>query len=97
MKSGNNKLPVIEEIHINGGFLFKETITTFDFENIKNKDIEHLKAGNPLLGKNDAFALLLESILNAALKGKMKPILQKKNISWIIGVMIDNLDGRYPI
>lgn len=38
----------------------------FDFENIK-KAIEQLKAGKSLLGKDGAFALLLESILNAAL------------------------------
>ena len=38
----------------------------FDFESIKNKAIEQLKAGKPLLGKDGAFAPLLESILNAA-------------------------------
>lgn len=42
-----------------------------DFISIKNKDIEQLKAGKPLLGKDGAFATLLESILNAALKGEM--------------------------
>ena len=36
----------------------------FDFESIKNKAIEQLKAGKPLLGKDGAFAPLLESILN---------------------------------
>ena len=41
----------------------------FDFERIKNKAIEQLKAGKPLLGKDGAFAPLLESILNAALEG----------------------------
>ena len=40
----------------------------FDFERIKNKAIEQLKAGKPLLGKDGAFAPLLESILNAALE-----------------------------
>ena len=40
----------------------------FDFEIIKNKAIEQLKAGKPLLGKDGAFAPLLESILNAALE-----------------------------
>ena len=40
----------------------------FDFESIKNKAIEQLKAGKPLLGKDGAFAPLLESILNAALE-----------------------------
>ena len=43
----------------------------FDFETIKNKAIEQLKAGKPLLGKDGAFAPLLESILNAALEGEM--------------------------
>lgn len=43
----------------------------FDFERIKNKAIEQLKAGKPLLGKDGAFAPLLESILNAALEGEM--------------------------
>ena len=43
----------------------------FDFESIKNKAIEQLKAGKPLLGKEGAFAPLLESILNAALEGEM--------------------------
>ena len=31
----------------------------FDFESIKNKAIEQLKAGKPLLGKDGAFAPLL--------------------------------------
>ena len=43
----------------------------FDFESIKNKAIEQLKAGKPLLGKDGAFAPLLESILNAALEGRV--------------------------
>lgn len=43
----------------------------FDFESIKNKAIEQLKAGKSLLGKDGAFAPLLESILNAALEGEM--------------------------
>ena len=33
----------------------------FDFESIKNKAIEQLKAGKPLLGKDGAFAPLLIS------------------------------------
>ena len=44
-------------------------MSEFDFESIKNKAIEQLKAGKPLLGKDGAFAPLLESILNAALEG----------------------------
>ena len=38
-------------------------MSEFDFESIKNKAIEQLKAGKPLLGKDGAFAPLLESIL----------------------------------
>ena len=49
-------------------FFMKEE---FDFESIKNKAIEQLKAGKPLLGKDGAFAPLFESILNAALEGEM--------------------------
>lgn len=44
---------------------------TFDFESIKNKALEQLRSGKPLLGKDGAFAPLLESILNAALEGEM--------------------------
>ena len=36
----------------------------FDFESIKNKALEQLKSGKPLLGKDGAFAPLLESILS---------------------------------
>ena len=57
----------------------------FDFESIKNKAIEQLRAGKPLLGKDGAFAPLLESILNAALEGEMH-ILQKKNVKWVTAV-----------
>lgn len=46
-------------------------MSEFDFERIKDKAIEQLKAGKPLLGKDGAFAPLLESILNAALEGEM--------------------------
>ena len=42
----------------------------FDFESIKDKAIEQLKAGKPLLGNDGAFAPLLESIMNAALEGE---------------------------
>lgn len=38
----------------------------FNFESIKNKALEQLKSGKSLLGKDGAFAPLLESILNAA-------------------------------
>ena len=37
----------------------------------RTKAIGQLKAGKPLLGKAGVFALLLESILNAALEGEM--------------------------
>lgn len=43
----------------------------FDFESIKNKAIEQLKSGKWLLGKDGAFAPLLESILTDALEGEM--------------------------
>ncbi|NDV80312.1 IS256 family transposase, partial [Dysgonomonas sp. 511] len=43
----------------------------FKFEEIKNKALEQLKSGQSLLGKDGAFAPLLESILNAALEGEM--------------------------
>ena len=43
----------------------------FNFEEIKNKALEQLKFGKSLLGKDGAFAPLLESILNAALQGEM--------------------------
>ena len=49
-------------------FIMEET---FDFESIKNKALEQLKTGKPLLGKDGAFAPLLASILNAALEGEM--------------------------
>jgi Transposase and inactivated derivatives len=42
-----------------------------NFEEIKNKALEQLKSGKSLLGKDGAFAPLLESILNAALEGEM--------------------------
>ena len=38
-------------------------MSEFDFESIKNKAIEQLRAGKPLLGKDGAFAPLFESIL----------------------------------
>lgn len=50
----------------------------FDFDSIRKKTIEQLKAGKPLLGKDDAFAPLLISILNAVLEGEKMHILQKK-------------------
>lgn len=52
---------------VNTVFLNEE----FYFESIKNKALEQLKSGKSLLGKDGAFALLWESILNAALAGEM--------------------------
>ena len=49
-----------------------------EFDSIRKKTIEQLKAGKPLLCKDDAFAPLLTSILNAALEGEKMHILQKK-------------------
>ena len=49
-----------------------------EFDSIRKNTIEQLKAGKPLLGKDDAFAPLLTSILNAALEGEKMHILQKK-------------------
>lgn len=43
----------------------------FNFEEIKNKAFSQLKSGKSLLGKDGAFAPLLESILNAALEAEM--------------------------
>ncbi len=43
----------------------------FNFDEIKTKALEQLKSGKSLLGKDGAFAPLLESILNAALEGEM--------------------------
>ncbi len=42
-----------------------------DFEVMKAKAVEQLKAGKPLLGKDGAFAPLLESVINAVLEGEM--------------------------
>ena len=60
----------------------------FDFESIKNKAIEQLKAGKPLLGKDGAFAPLLESILKRHWKVGWTPVLKKKNVSLVIVVMV---------
>ncbi|MFV0536344.1 MAG: transposase, partial [Dysgonomonas sp.] len=50
----------------------------FDFESIKKKALEQLKSGKSLLGKDGAFAPLLESILNAALEGEMDAHLDER-------------------
>lgn len=43
----------------------------FDYAAFKAKALDQLKSGKPLLGKDGAFAPLLENILNAALEGEM--------------------------
>ena len=43
----------------------------FDYKAFQAKALEQLKSGKPLLGKDGAFAPLLENILNAALEGEM--------------------------
>ena len=53
----------------------------FSFEEITNKVLEQLKSGNLLLGKDVAFAPLLESILNAALEGEMDVHMDEKERS----------------
>ena len=60
----------------------------FDFDSIRKKTIEQLKAGKPLLGKDGAFAPLLESILNAALEGEMDAYLTEEEIRWVIVVTV---------
>ena len=42
-----------------------------NLDEIRAKALEQLRTGQPLLGKDGAFAPLLESILNAALEGEM--------------------------
>jgi hypothetical protein len=51
----------------------------FDFESIKNKAIEQLKTGKPLLGKDGTFAPLL-----TATYGKSGPY------HWLIGPQFHN-------
>jgi putative transposase len=43
----------------------------FDYKSFQAKALEQLKSGKPLLGKDGAFAPLLENLLNAALEGEM--------------------------
>jgi len=43
----------------------------FDYKAFQAKVLEQIKSGKPLLGKDGAFAPLLEDILNAALEGEM--------------------------
>lgn len=43
----------------------------FDYKPFRVKALEQLKSSKPLLGKDSAFAPLLENLLDAALKGEM--------------------------
>lgn len=43
----------------------------FDFKAFQAKVVEQVRSGQPLLGKDGAFAPLLENILNATLEGEM--------------------------
>lgn len=50
----------------------------FDYKSFQAKVLEQLKSGKPLLGKDGAFAPLLENILNAALEGEMDAHMDKE-------------------
>ncbi|HTN37193.1 MAG TPA: transposase, partial [Arachidicoccus sp.] len=50
----------------------------FDYEEVKNKALEQLKTGRPLLGKNGALAPLFKSFLEAALEAEMENHLQQE-------------------
>ena len=72
----------------------------FDFESIKNKAIEQLKAGKPLLGKDGAFAPLLESILNAALEGEMDATFrcyQLRSVSGVLQAPSIEMEAEYTV
>jgi hypothetical protein len=43
----------------------------FDYKAFQSKVLDQIKSGEPLLGKEGAFAPLLENLLNAALEGEM--------------------------
>ena len=48
----------------------------FDYEEVKNKALEQLKTGRPLLGKGGALAPLFKSFLEAALEAELENHLQ---------------------
>lgn len=48
----------------------------FDYEEVKNKALEQLKTGSPLLGKGGALAPLFKSFLEAALEAELENHLQ---------------------
>jgi len=49
----------------------------FDYEEVKNKALEQLKSGRPLLGKGGALGPLFKSFLEAALEAEMENHLQE--------------------
>jgi transposase-like protein len=49
----------------------------FDYEEVKNKALEQLKTGRPLLGKGGALAPLFKSFLEAALEAELENHLQE--------------------
>lgn len=49
----------------------------FDYEEVKNKALEQLKTGRPLLGKGGALAPLFQSFLEAALEAELENHLQE--------------------
>ncbi|WP_153795707.1 IS256 family transposase [Foetidibacter luteolus] len=54
-----------------------ETPFGFDYEAVKNKALEQLKSGKPLLGKEGALAPLFKSFLEAALEAELESHLQQ--------------------
>jgi len=50
----------------------------FDYEEVKNKALEQLKTGRPLLGKGGALGPLFKSFLEAALEAEMENHLQER-------------------
>jgi transposase-like protein len=53
----------------------------FDYKAFQSKVLDQIKSGKPLLGKDGAFAPLLENILNAALEGEMDAHLSEEERS----------------
>ena len=68
----------------------------FNFEEIKNKALEQLKSGKSLLGKDGAFAPLLERILNAALEGEMDVHMDDHERSLGNRVSAETILGKLP-
>ena len=55
----------------------KETSFEFDYEAVKDKALEQLRSGKPLLGKEGALAPLFKSFLEAALEAELENHLQE--------------------